>query len=247
MRMRLPPSRKESPSRLVKPRSPRQDFTCRVPLKWNAFWIGCPRVTALHKESDRGCLFGNPAQKKARNTLNEESHRMQATDSHWYKDAIFYEVYVRGFYDSDQDGNGDLRGLIEKLDYVKDLGVDCLWLMPIFASPLKDDGYDIADFRAIHPSIGTVQDFEDLTEAAHARGIRVITDLVLNHTSDQHPWFQESRRSPTSPRRQYYVWSDSDLKYPKTRIIFKDVEQSNWSWDSVARLYYWHRFYSHQP
>jgi maltose alpha-D-glucosyltransferase/alpha-amylase len=172
---------------------------------------------------------------------------MPATDSHWYKDAVFYEVYVRGFYDSDQDGNGDLRGLIEKLDYVKDLGVDCLWLMPIFASPLKDDGYDISDFRAIHPSIGTVEDFENLTEAAHERGIRIITDLVLNHTSDQHPWFQEARRSSDSPRRSYYVWNESDLKYRQTRIIFKDVEQSNWSWDPVARQYYWHRFYSHQP
>src|SRR5260370_39353478 len=172
---------------------------------------------------------------------------MQANDPHWYKDAVFYEVNVRGFYDSDRDGNGYLRGLIEKLDYLKDLGVDCLWLMPIFVSPLKDDGYDIADFGAIHPALGTTEDFEELTEAAHVRGIRVITDLVLNHTSDPHPWFQEARRDPNSPFRDYYVWSDTDLKYQGARIIFKDTEQSNWSWDPVCRKYYWHRFYSHQP
>ena len=165
----------------------------------------------------------------------------------WYKDAIFYEVYVRGFFDSDADGNGDLRGLIDKLDYLQDLGVDCLWLMPIYSSPLKDDGYDITDFRAIHPSIGVVADFEALTAAAHARGIRIIADLVLSHTSDQHPWFQEARRSPESPYRDYYVWSDTDQKYRDARIIFKDTEPSNWSWDTAARQYYWHRFFSHQP
>jgi maltose alpha-D-glucosyltransferase/alpha-amylase len=172
---------------------------------------------------------------------------MLAKDSLWYKDAVFYEVNVRGFFDSDKDGNGDLRGLIEKLDYLRELGVDCLWLMPIFTSPLKDDGYDVSDFREIHPALGTVADFEALTEAAHERGIRIITDLVLNHTSDQHPWFQEARNDPASPRRDYYVWSDSDFKYSGTRIIFKDTEHSNWSWDPVARQYYWHRFYSHQP
>jgi maltose alpha-D-glucosyltransferase/alpha-amylase len=165
----------------------------------------------------------------------------------WYKDAIFYEVYVRGFFDGNGDGNGDLRGLIEKLDYLADLGVDCLWLMPIFASPLKDDGYDIADFYKIHPAIGDVADFEALTRAAHERGIRVIADLVLNHTSDQHPWFQEARRDPKSPKRDYYVWSDTDTQYKDVRVIFNDVEQSNWTWDTVARQYYWHRFFSHQP
>jgi maltose alpha-D-glucosyltransferase/alpha-amylase len=168
-------------------------------------------------------------------------------DRLWYKDAVFYEVYVRGFFDSDSDGNGDLRGLIDKLDYLRELEVDCLWLMPILASPLKDDGYDVADFRAIHPTLGTVDDLKALTEAAHARKIRIITDLVLNHTSDQHPWFQEARRNPASPRRDYFVWSDTDQKYSGTRIIFKDTEPSNWSWDTVARQYYWHRFYSHQP
>jgi len=165
----------------------------------------------------------------------------------WYKDAIFYEVYVRGFFDSNADGYGDLRGLTEKLDYLRDLGVDCLWLMPIYPSPLKDDGYDIADFYGIHPTLGTVEDFTALTKAAHERGMRVIADLVLNHTSDQHPWFQEARKDPNSPYRDYYVWSDTDQKYQGVRIIFKDTEQSNWAWDPVARQYYWHRFFSHQP
>jgi maltose alpha-D-glucosyltransferase/alpha-amylase len=172
---------------------------------------------------------------------------MKSTDPLWYKDAIFYEVYVRGFADSTADGNGDLRGLMERLDYLRDLGVDCLWLTPIYDSPLKDDGYDIADFRKVHPDIGTVEDFRDLTRAAHERGIRIIADLVVNHTSDQHPWFQDARREPHSPKRNYYVWSDTDQKYQGVRIIFRDSEQSNWSWDTVARQYYWHRFYSHQP
>jgi maltose alpha-D-glucosyltransferase/alpha-amylase len=172
---------------------------------------------------------------------------MPASDTLWYKDAIFYEVYVRGFADSNSDGNGDLRGLIEKLDYLRELGVDCLWLMPIFASPLKDDGYDIADYYQIHPNLGTVEDFEALTEAAHAHGIRIIADLVLNHTSDQHTWFHEARRNPSSPYRSFYVWSDTDQIYRDVRIIFQDTEASNWTWDPVARQYYWHRFFSHQP
>ena len=172
---------------------------------------------------------------------------MSGSESLWYKDAIFYEVYPRGFHDANGDGDGDLIGLTNKLDYLQDLGIDCLWLMPIYASPLKDDGYDIADFRQIHPTIGTVADFEALTKAAHARGIRIIADLVVNHTSDQHPWFQEARRDPTSPKRNYYVWSDTDQQYQGTRIIFRDTETSNWTWDPVARQYFWHRFYSHQP
>ena len=172
---------------------------------------------------------------------------MPEPDPLWYKDAVFYEVYVRGFYDSNGDGYGDLRGLTEKLDYFKELGVDCLWLMPFYPSPLKDDGYDIAVYYDIHPTVGTLADLEELTHSAHARGIRIVVDLVINHTSDQHPWFQEARRNPDSPRRNYYVWSDTDQRYKDARIVFRDTEASNWSWDPVARQYYFHRFFSHQP
>jgi len=165
----------------------------------------------------------------------------------WYKNAVFYEVYVRAFYDSNGDGHGDLRGLIEKLDYIQDLGVDCLWLMPTYPSPLRDDGYDISDFYNVLPEYGTLEDFKALLDAAHERGLRVITDLVLNHTSDQHPWFQAARSDRSSPYREYYVWNDSDQKYQDARIIFLDTEKSNWTWDESAGQYYWHRFYASQP
>jgi maltose alpha-D-glucosyltransferase/alpha-amylase len=165
----------------------------------------------------------------------------------WYKDAVFYQVYVRGFQDSTHDGNGDLAGLMSRLDYLQDLGVDCLWLMPIYPSPLRDDGYDIADFCAVDVAIGNVNQFQELCRAARGRNMRVIADLVVNHTSDQHPWFQEARRDPASPKRDYYVWSDTDRKYRDVRIIFKDTETSNWTWDAASRQYYWHRFFSHQP
>lgn len=165
----------------------------------------------------------------------------------WYKNSIFYEVYVRAFFDSNNDGNGDLKGLIQKLDYLQDLGVNCLWLLPIYPSPLKDDGYDISDYYDVLSQYGTLQDFKELVEEAHARSLRVITDLVLNHTSDQHPWFQSARAHPDSPFRDYYVWSDTDQKYSDARIIFLDTEPSNWTWDEVAGQYYWHRFYSSQP
>ncbi|RPJ25121.1 MAG: maltose alpha-D-glucosyltransferase [Chloroflexi bacterium] len=165
----------------------------------------------------------------------------------WYKDAVFYQVYLRAFYDSNADGHGDLRGLTLKLDYLKDLGVDCLWLMPIYPSPLNDDGYDIADFYNIAETFGTVEDFKALIEAAHKRDLRIIMDLVLNHTSDQHPWFQASRADRNSPYRDYYVWSDTDQKYKEVRIIFVDTEPSNWTWDEKAGQYYWHRFYASQP
>jgi maltose alpha-D-glucosyltransferase / alpha-amylase len=168
-------------------------------------------------------------------------------DKLWYKNAIFYEVYVRAFRDSNRDGHGDLRGLIEKLDYIKEIGVDCLWLLPIYPSPLMDDGYDIADYYNIHPDYGTLDDFKEFLAEAKKRGLRVITDLVLNHTSDQHPWFQAARSDRNSPYRDYYVWSDTDEKYQEARIIFLDTEDSNWSWDEVAGQYYWHRFYSSQP
>jgi maltose alpha-D-glucosyltransferase / alpha-amylase len=169
------------------------------------------------------------------------------TDPLWYKDAIFYELHVRAFRDGNGDGIGDFAGLTEKLDYLKDLGVDCLWLLPFYPSPLKDDGYDVADYRAIHPAYGTMADFERFLETAHGHGMRVISDLVVNHTSDQHAWFQVGRRDPASPFRDYYVWSDTDQRYLDARIIFVDTEPSNWSWDPVAKAYYWHRFFHHQP
>jgi maltose alpha-D-glucosyltransferase/alpha-amylase len=168
-------------------------------------------------------------------------------DPLWFKDAVFYEVYVRGFYDSNGDGVGDFRGLTEKLDYLEWLGVDCLWLLPMYASPLRDGGYDIADYYAILPEYGTLEDFRQFIDAAHARGIRVITDLVVNHTSDQHPWFKEASSSPDSPKRDWYVWSDTPEKYKEARIIFTDTEKSNWTWCESARGFYWHRFFSHQP
>jgi len=166
----------------------------------------------------------------------------------WYKDAIVYETHVKAFYDSNGDGIGDLAGLIEKLDYLADLGITCLWLLPFFPSPLKDDGYDISDYRSIHPAYGTLEDFRRLVDAAHDRGIAVLIELVINHTSDQHPWFQQARRaSPGSSERDFYVWSDTDRRYEEARIIFTDTEKSNWAWDPEARAYYWHRFFSHQP
>jgi maltose alpha-D-glucosyltransferase/alpha-amylase len=167
--------------------------------------------------------------------------------SEWFKDAIFYEVYVRGFYDSDGNGVGDFRGLTAKLDYLKWLGIDCIWLLPFYESPLKDGGYDIADYYAVLPEYGKIEDVKDFLNSAHSKGIRVIADLVINHTSDQHPWFQSSRSSPDSPKRSWYVWSSDDQKYADARIIFTDTERSNWTWDEDAGAFYWHRFFSHQP
>src|SRR6266508_5294214 len=168
-------------------------------------------------------------------------------DSLWYKDAVFYELSVRAFKDSNGDGHGDIQGLTQKLGYLQELGVDCIWLMPIYPSPLKDDGYDIADYYNIAETFGTLEDFKSLIKAAHAREIRIIMDLVLNHSSDRHPWFQASRSDRNSPYRDYYVWSDTDQKYEDARIIFVDTEPSNWSWDEKAGQYYWHRFYASQP
>ncbi|MCA1695778.1 MAG: maltose alpha-D-glucosyltransferase, partial [Actinobacteria bacterium] len=173
--------------------------------------------------------------------------RAAPTDPYWYKRAVFYEVLVRAFHDHDGNGTGDLIGLTHKLDYLEWLGVDCLWLPPFYASPLRDGGYDISDFRAVLPEFGTVEDFVELLNEAHKRGIRVITDLVMNHTSDQHPWFQESRREPQGPYGGYYVWSDKDTGYPDARVIFVDTETSNWTYDPVRCEFYWHRFFSHQP
>src|SRR5438046_6386037 len=169
-------------------------------------------------------------------------------DPLWYKDAVLYEVHVRAFADGNGDGIGDFIGLTQKLDYIADLGVTTVWVLPFYPSPLKDDGYDIADYTTVHPSYGTLDDFRTFLAEAHKRGLRVITELVINHTSDQHAWFQRARRSPPgSPERDFYVWTDTPDKYKDARIIFKDFETSNWAWDPLAKAYYWHRFYSHQP
>jgi maltose alpha-D-glucosyltransferase/alpha-amylase len=165
----------------------------------------------------------------------------------WYKDAIVYELHVKAFQDGNGDGIGDFGGLVERLDYIQDLGVTCLWLLPFYPSPLRDDGYDIADYYDVAAAYGTMADFEAFLREAHRRGLRVIADLVVNHTSDQHPWFQEARRDPRSATRDYYVWNADDKKYRDARIIFVDTERSNWTWDPVANAYYWHRFFSHQP
>ena len=165
----------------------------------------------------------------------------------WYQDAVFYELYVRAFFDSTGDGNGDLAGLSSKLDYLQALGVDAIWLLPIYPSPLLDDGYDIAEYYDVHPDYGNLEDVKTLIAAAHQRGMKVITDLVLNHTSDQHQWFQAARQGRDNPYHDYYVWSDDDQKYNQARIIFLDTEKSNWSWDDQAQRYYWHRFYASQP
>jgi maltose alpha-D-glucosyltransferase/alpha-amylase len=168
-------------------------------------------------------------------------------DHNWFQRAVFYEVLVRGFADSDDDGTGDLEGLTSKLDYLEWLGVDCLWLLPFFQSPLRDGGYDVSDFLTVLPDYGSVDDAAELIEQAHRRGIRVISDMVVNHTSDQHPWFQESRQDRTNPKADWYVWSDDDHRWSEARIIFTDSEDSNWSWDPVREQYYWHRFFHHQP
>jgi maltose alpha-D-glucosyltransferase / alpha-amylase len=168
-------------------------------------------------------------------------------DPDWFKRAVFYEVLVRSFFDSNADGIGDLPGLTQKLDYLQWLGIDCLWLPPFFKSPMRDGGYDVADYLDVHPEAGTIGDFVELVDAAHERGIRVIIDFVMNHTSDQHPWFQASRSDPDGPYGDFYVWSDSDQRYPEARIIFVDTESSNWTFDPIRRQYFWHRFFSHQP
>lgn len=169
-------------------------------------------------------------------------------DPLWYKDAIIYELHVKAFFDSDDDGIGDFKGLTEKLGYLQDLGVNTLWLLPFYPSPFKDEGYDISDYRNVHPEYGTLADIRNFIRESHKRGMKIITELVINHTSDQHPWFQAARRAPLgSKKRDFYVWSDTDEKFAETRVIFSDSEKSNWAWDEVAGAYYWHRFFSHQP
>jgi maltose alpha-D-glucosyltransferase/alpha-amylase len=180
--------------------------------------------------------------------MNAQAVVPRNDDPLWYKDAIIYQLHLKSFFDGNNDGIGDFKGLIEKLDYIAELGVTAIWMLPFYPSPRRDDGYDIADYRGVHADYGTLADARLLIEAAHARGLRVITELVINHTSDQHPWFQRARSAPKgSPERDFYVWSDDDKKYSGTRIIFLDTEKSNWTWDDVAGAYYWHRFYSHQP
>jgi maltose alpha-D-glucosyltransferase/alpha-amylase len=168
-------------------------------------------------------------------------------DKLWYKDAVIYQLHVRTFCDSNGDGIGDFRGLTGKLDYLQELGINTIWLLPFYPSPLRDDGYDIADYTSVHSSYGLIEDFQVFLDAAHKRGIRVITEMVVNHTSDQHPWFQEARSSRDNPKRDWYVWSDTDTRYQGVRIIFVDTEMSNWAWDPISKSYYWHRFFSHQP
>ncbi len=178
----------------------------------------------------------------------DQAHATVADDPHWYKDAVIYQLNVKAFFDSNNDGVGDFQGVTAKLDYVKSLGVNTLWLMPFYPSPLRDDGYDIAAYEDVHPQYGTLDDFRTMLAEAHKLGLKVITELVINHTSDAHPWFQAARRAPAgSAEREFYVWSDSDRKYAGTRIIFTDTETSNWTWDPVAKAYFWHRFFSHQP
>jgi maltose alpha-D-glucosyltransferase/alpha-amylase len=180
--------------------------------------------------------------------LGEESRTVAASpDTLWYKDAIIYQLHVRTFCDSNGDGIGDFPGLTQKLDYLQELGVNAIWLLPFFPSPLRDDGYDISDYTAVHPSYGRLEDFKAFLAAAHDRGMRIIIELVLNHTSDQHSWFQESRSSRENPKRDWYVWSETDSRYPGVRIIFVDTEMSNWAWDPLSKSYYWHRFFNHQP
>ena len=176
-----------------------------------------------------------------------QSRQWFESDPLWFKRAVFYEIHIRGFHDSNGDGLGDFRGITEKLDYLQWLGIDCVWLLPFYRSPLRDGGYDISDFKQVHPDYGTVEDVRGLIDAAHSRQIRVIADLVMNHTSNEHPWFQESRSSPDSPKRDWYVWSPTGEPYAGARIIFVDTETSNWTYDPVAGAYYWHRFFSHQP
>src|SRR5947209_5401866 len=169
-------------------------------------------------------------------------------DPLWYRNAVIYQMHVRSFSDSNSDGIGDFNGLISRLDYLKDLGVTAIWLLPFYPSPLKDDGYDIADYSSVNPSYGTIEEVRRFITEAHRRQLRVITELVINHTSDQHPWFQRARRAPKgSPERNFYVWSDTAEEYSGVRVIFKDFEPSNWTYDRVAGQYYWHRFFSHQP
>jgi maltose alpha-D-glucosyltransferase / alpha-amylase len=193
----------------------------------------------VQESTTNGAMVSQPQAEASTPQWHEESL--------WYKDAVIYQLHVRTFCDSNNDGIGDFRGLTAKLDYLQELGINAIWLLPFYPSPLRDDGYDIADYTSVHPSYGTLEDFKEFLKAAHSRRIRVITEMVLNHTSDQHPWFQEARSSRENPKRDWYVWSDTDCRYQGVRIVFVDTEMSNWAWDPISKSYYWHRFFSHQP
>src|SRR5262245_44884475 len=170
------------------------------------------------------------------------------SDPPWYQDAVFYEVPVKSFFDGDNDGLGDFPGLTRKLDYLEELGVTCIWLLPFSPSPWRDDGYDVSDYRDVHPAYGTLQDFRTFLREAHRRGIRVAAEMAINHTSDQHPWFQAARAAPPgSPLRDFYIWSDTPDRFREAEVLYGDVQRSNWTWDPTARAYYWHRFFDHQP
>src|ERR687890_625595 len=185
---------------------------------------------------------------KKNDTSVKKQDSLVGDDPLWYKDAIIYQLHVKSFFDANNDGIGDFAGLLAKLDYIASLGVNTVWLLPFYPSPRLDDGYDIAEYRDVSPDYGSLKEFKTFVREAHARGLRVITELVINHTSDQHPWFQRARHAKSGSReRDFYVWSDTDQKYPETRIIFLDTEKSNWTWDQAAGAYFWHRFYSHQP
>ncbi|HWC37607.1 MAG TPA: maltose alpha-D-glucosyltransferase [Acidimicrobiales bacterium] len=189
----------------------------------------------------------SPSRRRARSHAGSSRRSQLADDPRWYQKAVFYEVVTRGFYDANNDGTGDLSGIVDKLDYLSWLGIDCIWLLPFYQSPLRDGGYDISDFFSVHHDYGDLGDAVHLVEQAHRRGIRIIADLVMNHTSDQHPWFVESRQDRTNPKADWYVWSDDDQLWPEARIIFVDTEKSNWTLDQERQQYYWHRFFSHQP
>ncbi len=215
---------------------------CTISMLLPTATAGAQTKDSMQKDN----MQKNSMQKNMIAESNTEAKNENKKD--WFKDAVVYEVHIKTYFDSDGNGYGDFSGFKEKLDYIQKLGVNCIWLLPFYPSPLKDDGYDIADYQEINSLYGKMQDFKSFLDEAHKRNIKVITELVINHTSDQHPWFQRARKAaPGSKERDFYVWSDSDKKYKDARIIFVDTEKSNWTYDPIAKAYYWHRFFSHQP